>query len=227
MIRLHVIAEGKTEQIFVERMLAPHLAKIHVFADARCVFTRQDNRTSKKHSGGLSSYEKARRDIQQWLKEDTHAECRFTTMFDLYALPNDFPCYAEAIRKTDPYERVRLLEDRMAQNINDSRFIPYIQLHEFESLIFAAPQNLGVEYLAHDDQIKNLIAMVGDKNPELINDGEKTAPSKRILKQIPEYRKTTSGVSVVAKTGLPTLRAKCGHFNEWLTRLEQLSEAQP
>lgn len=219
MIRLHMIVEGQTEQRFAQNVLAPHLASFNVFLDARCVYT------SKGYRGGISSYEKAKNDIQLWIKQDAHAECRFTTMFDLYALPNDFPGYASASQKNNPYERVKCLEDGLAQSIGDARFIPYIQLYEFETLVLAAPQNLNEEYLEHDAQINNLITMVGALNPELINDGPETAPSKRIRKEIPRYKKIT-GAAVAEKTGLPTLRKKCCHFNEWLSCLEKLDEAQ-
>ena len=91
MIRLHVTAEGQTEQAFVKTVLAPHLTNYGVYADARCVLTSKDNRAGKEFRGGLISYQKAKNDIQTWLKEDKSPECRFTTMFDLYALPDDFP----------------------------------------------------------------------------------------------------------------------------------------
>ena len=61
-------------------------------------------------------------------------------------------------------------------------------------------------------------------NPELINDGPETAPSKRILKEIPEYDKASAGVSVTSKIGLPQLRNRCRHFNEWLGQLENLGK---
>jgi hypothetical protein len=64
--------------------------------------------------------------------------------------------------------------------------------------------------------------MVGNQNPKLINDGRETAPSKRILKEIPEYDKATAGPIIAEKRGLPALRAKCRHFHEWLSRLEKL-----
>jgi hypothetical protein len=223
MIRLHVTAEGQTEQNFANRVLTPHLANLNVFVDARCVLTSKDNRAGKEYRGGLKSYEKAKKDIQTWLKEDKHAECRFTTMFDLYALPDNFPGYTDAKKKTDPYEWVRILEESLAWDIDDRRFIPYIQLHEFEALILADPRQLDWEYLEHDVPIENLISMVGSQNPELINDGKETAPSKRILKEIPEYDKVTAGVAVAGKIGLQTLREKCNHFNEWLSGLEQLA----
>lgn len=225
MIRLHVTAEGQTEQSYTKEVLAPHLANFNVFVNARCVLTSKDKRAAKEYRGGLLSYEKAKKDIQAWLKEDKRSECRFTTMFDLYALPNDFPGFAVAKKETDPYRRVKVLEESMARDISDKRFIPYIQLHEFEALILAAPHELDWEYLEHTTQINNLISMVGSQNPELINDGQMTAPSKRILKEIPEYDKVTSGVAVVRKIGLQMLRGKCSHFNEWLSGLEQLAGA--
>lgn len=227
MIRLHITAEGQTEQSFARKVLVPHLAKYDVFAAARCVLTSKDKRAAKEYRGGLLRYEKAERDIRTWLKEDAHGDCRFTTMFDLYALPHDFPGYAEAGRTPDPYERVGIIERSMARSIGDRRFIPYIQLHEFEALILADPRKLDWEYLEHDAAIGALISMVGNRNPELIDDGPTTAPSKRILKEIPEYDKVSAGVSVAEKIGIPALRAKCRHFNEWLSGLERLSGGNP
>jgi uncharacterized protein YggL (DUF469 family) len=224
MIRLHVTAEGQTEQAFVKKVLAPHLAKSSVFADARCVLTSKDKRTAKEYRGGLLHYQKVKNDILTWLKEDSNTECRFTTMFDLYVLPNDFPAFKEAMHQSDPYKRCEILEDALYQDIGDRRFIPYIQLHEFEALIFADLQKLDWEYLEHDELIKNLMQMVGEQNPELINDGWETAPSKRIIKEIPEYDKVSSGVLVTGKIGLPVLRQRCQHFHEWLICLEKLGE---
>jgi len=229
MIRLHITAEGQTEQNFVKRVLAPHLAHFKVLVRVRCVFTRNDPMSPYEFRGGLSSYDMAQKDIEAWLKEEPAPECRFTTMFDFYALPKDFPGLVNARRERDPYERVRIIEENLAQSINDIRFIPYIQLHEFEALILADPQSLGCEYFEYETEINNLVSMVQSQNPELIDDGPATAPSKRICKEIPEYKytKATAGVAVVEKIGLPTLRAKCRHFNEWLSGLEGLAGASP
>ena len=221
-IHLHIIAEGQTEQKFVLKVLAPHLAQHQVFADARCILTSKDKHTGRQSRGGLPNYLKAKNDIQRWLKEDSRTNCRFSTMFDFYALPNDFPAFAQAKDYADPYHKIACLEAALAQDIGDSRFIPYIQLHEFEALILADARKLDWEYFEHEAAIACLVTMVGDTCPELINDGAETAPSKRILKQIPEYDKVTAGWTVVEQIGLATLRHKCPHFNEWLTGLEQL-----
>lgn len=221
-IRLHVTTEGQTEQAFVKKLLAPHLADFNIFVDGRCVLTSKDKKAAKEYRGGLVNYPKARADIIDWMKEDGATECRFTTMFDLYALPDDFPGYAEAQKVDDPYAKIKALEQVFADDIDDRRFLPYIQLHEFETLILAEPQKLDWEYLEHKIPIRKLLTMVGKKNPELINDGPTTAPSRRILAEIPEYDKVTAGVEVVSQIGLATLRVKCSHFNDWLTSLEGL-----
>ena len=49
------------------------------------------------------NYAKPRNDINRWLMEDQNPDARFTTMFDLHSLPNDFPGYADAARTSGPY----------------------------------------------------------------------------------------------------------------------------
>ena len=226
-IRLHVTSEGQTEEAFVKRILAPHLGGFDVFADARSVLTSKDRKAYKKYRGGLISYEKAKADIETWMKEDAHTQCWFTTMFDLYALPDDFPGYADAGGENDPYRKVQALEDALKEDIDDRRFIPYIQLHEFEALILADVRKLELEYLDRDQivPIRRLVDMVGNQNPELIDDTPEGAPSKRILHELPEYDKANAGILVAEKIGLHAMKAKCSHFRAWVERLEGLAKA--
>jgi hypothetical protein len=170
-------------------------------------------------------YQPLREDILAWLKQDRDPTARFSTMIDLYGLPNDFPGQDAASGVTDPYKRVALIEAAFISDIKDRRFIPYIQLHEFESLLFADPTKLSEYYPEHADEIGPLAEVataVG--NPELIDEGKNSAPSKRIIACIPEYRfaKPTAGPIVAEAIGLPTLRKSCQHFNEWLEKLEAL-----
>ncbi|MDI3484919.1 MAG: hypothetical protein PWQ51_1961 [Methanolobus sp.] len=225
-VRLNITVEGQTEENFVKHVLSNHLSEFNISAAPRAVMTSRDKRTNYTNRGGLSKYDKVKKDIKSWIREDNNPECRFTTMFDLYALPKDFPGYDSAIKERDPYDKVRILEDKFKEDIADERFIPYIQLHEFETLIFACPKMLDIEYFDHESQIENLEKMLAENNgnPELINDNATTAPSKRILKEIPEYDKATIGPIVVENIGLPTLQNKCRHFNEWIIALEKLSE---
>ncbi len=148
-------------------------------------------------------------------------------MFDLYALPDDFPAYEESKAIRDPYERIRVLEEAFKKNIENERFIPYIQLHEFEALVLANPANLEAEYFEHKEAIKGRLQNVLDEvggNTELINDNPTTAPSKRILKVIHEYDKVNVGASIAGINGIDFLKKKCHHFSEWLDKLEKLSD---
>lgn len=224
MIRLHIIAEGQTEEEFVKTILAEHLANFNVITDVHCVTTKRTK--TQVHRGGLVSYEKAKKDILLWLKQEKGKDVRFTTMLDLYALPNDFPQIDEAKRISDPYQKVKKLETALADNINDYRFIPYIQLHEFEALILTDPSKLIDRFPEYDKPVQELVANCKKySSPELINDGETTAPSKRIIQFIPSYKGAKLSVAplMVQKIGLPTIRNQCPHFNEWLIQLENLN----
>jgi hypothetical protein len=223
-IRLNITAEGQTEEQFVRKTLADHLGYFNISANVRCVLTSKDR--YRTYRGGLLNYDKAKKDIVTWLKEDGNADARFTTMFDLYALPSNFPEYEESKKINDPYKRIEFLESSFKSDIKDPRFIPYLQLYEFESLLFTDPEALGIEYFEFDDAIKKL-KEISDRtgNPELINDNPESAPSKRIIKLIPpyEYNKPAIGAMTAGLIGINQLKKGCKHFNDWIAKLEALS----
>ena len=224
-IRLNFIVEGQTEEAFINTVLRPYLAELSIWASARCVLTSR--KQGVKHRGGFRSYNQPRNDILSWINEDRNQDARFTTVFDLYALPPDFPGYQEAEQISDPYEKVGTLERSLREDINDSRFIPYLQLHEFETLLLSDPQKMEEQFPGQTAKIQRLAAMAETYgNPELINEGGTTAPSKRIISEIPEYEgmKLAAGPLVVQRIGLANLRSKCRHFGEWINRLESLAE---
>lgn len=218
--RLNITAEGHTEERFVKETLSSYLGPFNISTDVRCVLTNKDKK--KFYRGGLVSYEKAKNDIVKWLKEDNNSDARFTTMFDLYALPNDFPGFEEAKKCTTPYERVEMLENAFKESINDPRFFPYIQLHEFEALILSKPEVLQDEYFEHEESINELVELLRKKgNAELINDRPETAPSKRIIKLIPEYEynKPNVGATIAGMIGIEWLMSNCKHFGDWLNKI--------
>ena len=217
-IRLNITAEGQTEEIFVKQTLSNYLGTFNISTDVRCVLTSKDKR--KHYRGGLISYDKVKKDILAWIKEDNNSDARFTSMFDLYALPIDFPGFEDSKKIIDPYEKVTFLESELAKDIDDFRFIPYIQLYEFEALLFTNPKKLEIEYFDYQSSINKLIQIVEKiGNPELINDNPETAPSKRIIKLIPEYNKVI-GATIVGGIGIENLKTGCKHFNDWVIKLE-------
>jgi hypothetical protein len=224
MIRLNIIAEGPTEENFVSRILTDHLGYFNISTSVHCVTTDEESKTR----GGIVKYEKLKREIIGRLNHDRKPEARFTTMIDLYRLPEDFPRFEEAQQKSDPYEKVAFLETGLLNDIKDPRFMPYIQLHEFEALLLTDPTKFSGFFVEqeYEKNIEKLVAMTqGFDGPELINDGAETAPSKRIEKVIPGYKKVKkdAGTLIAQGIGLEKIREKCHHFNEWLSKLETLN----
>ncbi len=222
-VRLHFIVEGQTEETFVNQVLRPHLATFSILCSARCVMTSR--KRGVKHRGGITNYYLPRKDINTWMREDKNPDVRFTTMFDLYSLPQDFPGYGDAATLSDAYGRVRVLEDALSEDISDRRFVPYIQLHEFEALLFSDPRKLETQFDDRGDEVSRLVVTASAfESPEFIDDGKDTSPSKRIIGEIPEYgrMKASAGPIVAGKIGLATLRSKCRHFGAWIDRLESI-----
>lgn len=133
---IHVLCEGQTEQGFVEEVLKPYLIEQGVSSVKSVLVTTNKKKNAR---GGLVAYQHAFDDLSILMKSNRDGEYEkhvFTTMFDLYALPNDFPGYSEANSIGDRYERVLSFEKAFSKAVASERFIPYIQLHEYEALVF-------------------------------------------------------------------------------------------
>ena len=173
-------------------------------------------------------YGKAKADLERWIKEDSNEDSWFSTMFDLYGLPNDFPNFDNAKVQQTPINRVEMLESAFRDEINFLRFIPYIQLHEFEAILFSDPEKFKFEFIDQDHSISKLIKILEQAtSPEHIDDTPEGAPSKRIIKEIPEYegRKASAGPLIAGSIGIATIRQKCCHFDKWLTSLDLLRKS--
>ncbi|HYV36299.1 MAG TPA: DUF4276 family protein [Gemmataceae bacterium] len=228
MIRLYFYVEGQSEQGYVKRVLAPHLAGfgVQVMGAVLAASGRKHGQVSR---GGGRVYEPMRKDLGNLLRQDTGADVRVTTMFDLYALHIGFPGWDAAEKQRHlPRERVVTLEKAFAADVGDPRFIPHIQLYEFETILLCGPDHFALVY---EDSAKGIAALqavvVTATSPELVNDGETTAPSKRIIDHFPEYggQKTTIGVDLAECVGIEKTRSDCSHFDQWLKSLETLSAA--
>jgi len=130
--------------------------------------------------------------------------------------------YKETLDQTDKIQRVTNLEKALYKAINNSRFVPYIQLHEFEGLLFASTS--GFEFLTgiSNSHLNKLRAAVVEKeNPELLNDGELTAPSKRLERLNPGFdkRKPFYGGIIADVNTIEPVLTRCVRFNAWITLL--------
>jgi hypothetical protein len=225
MARLYVFAEGSTEQTFADTVLKPHLANSGVYLHPP-VLVAHAKKKGKVHRGGGRKYVPMKNDILRFLAQEKVGDVFFTTMIDLYGIHPDFPALdqAEKLRHL-PEKRVDLLEQAFAKDIGDPRFIPYIQLHEYEAYLFSEPTWFGYFYDHHEKEIAALKAIAdAHVTPELIDDGQQTAPSKRIIGQFADYgdAKPVVGPQVAELIGLQIIRSKCPHFSAWVSRLEKL-----
>jgi hypothetical protein len=220
MVRVHVLVEGDTEEKFVNEVLLPYFAQYETY-----LFPRRLGKP--EHKRGICRYPLAQRDILTTLKQEMHAFC--TTMFDYYRMPFNWPKREEAKRKPIVDKGVMVenailadISGQLGSRFNCRRFIPYVQMHEFEALLFSDPsisaQGLDLTDDSEVQRIRNQF-----HSPEEINDGEQTAPSKRIVGLNVEYDKVTDGVLISQKIGLNAMRTQCPHFDGWIAKLEALA----
>lgn len=218
MKRLIIICEGQTEQEFCSDVLIPYLAAKGIYVG---------NPLIKKSGGGIVPWETLGKQIETHLKQDANAFV--STLIDYYGIPSqyEYPLWEEAHYEQNKQIRMDLLERGMYQAIDENyrnRFIPYIQLHEFEGLLF---NNINVfrnnfstnEF--NDFQSFERIFNQYD-NPEEINDGVTSAPSKRLRHHIKGYDKIVYGATLASEIGLSKIREKCPRFNQWINKLENI-----
>jgi len=227
MSRLLIHVEGETEEAFVNEVLASHLYGCgYTKVSARLV----GNARQRDRRGGIRAWSAVRKDILHHLKED--AGCLSTTMVDFYALPQagdrSWPGRAEAAQLAFPAKAVAvesaLLADicsEMGGDFEQSRFVPYVMMHEFEGLLFSDATKLGLGIGRPDLSPKFQAIRDQYATPEEINDSPLTAPSKRIISLLPGYEKPLMGTLAVLEIGLDAIRQECPLFRGWIERLEQ------
>ena len=230
MARLYLFVEGSTEQTFANNVLSPYLATVGVYMQP-AVQIAHARRRGVVHRGGGRRYIPMRNDIIRFTMQEGRTDVFFSSLIDLYAIAPDFPGLADAEKfRADPYQRVQALENSWAADIPDQRFIPFLALHEFEAYLFVKPEEFGMFYPGEDARIRRLRQIRESKvSPELINDGQHTAPSKRIIVEFPDYEhgKAAIGPQVAERIGLQAIRDCCSHFDEWMKRLESLGGIAP
>jgi len=212
MKRLYIVVEGQTEQEFVRELIAPYFQDFGYY-DVRPFLIR----TSRTGRGGFVNYQYLKNDITRLLKQES--DIVVTTFVDFFRIPTNVPQYNNCVqRHANIFDKALCLENAIKQDISDHRFIPYIQLHEFEALLFSS--NKGFKFY-YSDQIVKFTQSIIDQyaNPELINNNPGSAPSKRLLKIIPDYEKVIHGNLIAMEVGISTIIEKCTRFRKWIDDL--------
>jgi hypothetical protein len=206
-----VVSEGLTETNFVREILTPHVEQL----------LGPTVNVHAPNMRGNCRYAEVKKLIRALLGNPA-SDVFVTTMIDLYKLPDDFPGHAACSSYEEARKRVESMERLWLEDVQDQRFVPYLQLHEFEALILTDALCLARYYPSHKDDLARLARTVEKdcRSPEEVN--RMTPPSWRIRAVVPEYQKPLFGISAVADLGLEKIRSKCKHFDSWLQRLERL-----
>ena len=213
MKRLVIIAEGETEESFVNNILCPFFCSKGIYNSIQCFKT--------KHShGGMSKYSYIKKDILNIIYEK---DVVVSMMIDFYRLPSDFPGFNDLKVTQTHQEQANLLETRIKKDLEDSQnqlfdnFIPYIQLHEFEALVFASISGIDSLFERSEMDYNGLMNVIQQyPNPEDINNHPDTAPSVRLKKLISGYNKVLHGIDIINTVGMAELLVKCPRFKTWI-----------
>lgn len=208
MKRLFILVEGQTEQEFIKNIVSPYLSNYGIL-DVRPIKIR----TSKSQKGGFVNYTHLKNDIQNLLKSEK--DCIVTTMFDFFRHPNIANLNINA---NLPYEQqVNIIEQWIDNDINDIRFFSYIQMHEFEALLFSSTEGFSAYMKNAIPQITEIIKKY--PNPEDINSSPQGAPSKRLLAIDKRYDKVLQGNLIAMEVGITKMLEKCPLFKQWIDKI--------
>lgn len=225
---LYFIVEGETELEFVNKILIPYLYS----KGALCHIQGYPITMSGGGHGfnNIQHFVNTIKPVLNYINEPI-----ITTLIDYFQLNSEkkLPGYTASLSYTLTDDRVNYLEsklDEVVQNITPYRFfIPYIQKHEMETLLFSNPET---GFYLESDNIKNSVLDICKQyqNIEDINGSPQGAPSKR-LEAIykangKKYEKIIDGIDIADLTGIEKILEKCPRFRNWTERIIQLLKEQ-
>jgi Domain of unknown function (DUF4276) len=214
MKRIIIVCEGETEREFCKNVLAPHLIPHQIFIQAPLI---------KRSMGGIVRWSILKKEIETHLQEPNVIVSTFIDYYGLFQKFN-FPNWTEGEKIINKNDRMDFIETAMKNDIDNSinhRFIPYLQLHEFEGLLFNDIQlfyeQVPKSELIGIEELKKTFADYN--NPEMINNKKETSPSHRLKRIIKGYNKPLYGHYFAEAIGIDKIRAKSPRFNQWIERL--------
>lgn len=219
-IIVKVIVEGQTEQKFISEVLAPYLVNKGIFITPIVA-------SKKGQKGGDIKFQRVKKDIGNYLAQPNVNIV--STFVDYYGV-KEWPGQNDILTNSTPEQMAEIMNTAAKSEIcreydhfnPTQRFIPFIAVHEFETLLFsdttALAEGLGISQETIEATVNEFPSL------EYINNSRETAPSKRLIAWYSQYGKTTTGIAIAKKIPIDTMRTKCPLFNQWLTKLESFVE---
>lgn len=211
MKRICVVCEGQTEVQFVLHVLGPY------FLDKGLnVYPSILQAPSGQHRGGRVTIER----LVNFMSHEYH-NCDYITCFvDYYGFQG-----AEGLTKEEIEGRIN--QALIAKGLSAAQVLAYVQLHEFEALLFSNIERFEYVLDGWNDEVRSRLLSIRQSfaTPEDINNSRATAPSKRVLAAfaLGTYSKTEHGPIIAEEIGIETIRQECPGFNRWLNALESLN----
>jgi len=216
MNRLYILVEGPTEERFVKDVLSAYFLNKGIYITP-IIISNKILDSGTKFKGGNVTFNKVIHECKKLLNSGYT-----TTLLDYYGIDTKFKGYKESLDVKELKGKKDILEKGLADEIKNKKFIPNIQMHEFESLLFS---NIDEFQWIEEDKDK-IIALKseisGFETPEHVNNSKITAPSKRILKHYPEYNKVLDGINIAQEIGIEKMMVECPLFRGWIEEIEKV-----
>ena len=214
MKKLVFIVEGDSEAEFVKRIMTPFFASKGIHEIWPIIIGH-----------GYDNIEHFKNTVKRVLSFE--GEPVITTFIDYYRINSTkkIPDY-DRIKDEPSEQKLAIMEQKLNEVVQSIKlyrfFVPYIQRHEFETLLFADPEK---GFNLEDEQIKQDVIKLCKKfdSIEDINDTPQGAPSVR-LKEIyalhkRKYKKGADAVDIADLTSIEKMLEKCPHFRKWVETL--------
>jgi hypothetical protein len=219
--RLIIYCEGQTEEKIVKRILKPHLLAHGVHVQPPILAATTQDPCGQR--GGFTNWEAMQFDLRQIFTSNDSDSIRFTTLLDVYKMPNKVLALAGFSLPLTAVADIEDVERAMEDVLGEPRLRAYLQRHEIEALLLADMDALERVFRRFKPGLEQLRAdIAGFANAEDINHGSETHPAARLAAVVPGYEdmKPANAYFVLAEAGLAAVRAKCPRFDAWLKQWE-------
>jgi hypothetical protein len=223
--KIFVICEGSTEEQFVKHLLQPQFDFYNVKITPTII-------GEGKNRGGNVTYNRILSKIKHLLYNMT-PNCIVTTFIDFYGLNEEFPGKKESLQIIDIEAKfnnfIKIFRNKLEIdfNITAKRIIPYIQMYEFEALLFSDSKILSSHIKTKEKNILDILKKFNNV-PETINNSVNTAPSKRIENLCKDfiYKKNLHGILIANDIGYQKIVDKCFLFANWMQDIKSRIQSE-
>lgn len=221
MKHLYIIVEGPTELEFINRILIPYFNSKGIRSHIQGIKI-----TMSGGGHGFNNIKHFVNTIKPVLNYNNKPI--ITTLIDYFKLNSEtkLPGFLECSEKLTIDKKIECLENKLNNIVQEIKpynyFIPYIQKHEMETLMFANPND---GFSLENNKIKNAVLEICKLYPNIedINGTEIGAPSKRLeaiyKSDNKKYQKIIDGIDIVELTGIEKIIEKCPRFRNWIENL--------